>query len=73
MSGSSNQAQMQVGRAQIAANGFPAMGRPIIPNYDERPRNLLAQGYRPVMSADGSAVYLVQVARSVRGGLSFTF
>jgi hypothetical protein len=36
-------------------------------------RNLLAQGYRPVMSADGSAVYLVQVARSVRGGLSFTF
>lgn len=36
-------------------------------------RNLLAQGYRPVMSSDGSAVYLVQVARSVRGGLSFTF
>jgi hypothetical protein len=36
-------------------------------------RNLLAQGYRPVMSADGTAVYLVQVARSVRGGLSFTF
>lgn len=36
-------------------------------------RNLLAQGYRPVMSSDGQSLYLVQVARSVRGGLSFTF
>ncbi len=36
-------------------------------------RNLLAQGYRPVMSNDGQALYLVQVARCVRGGLSFTF
>jgi hypothetical protein len=36
-------------------------------------RNLLAQGYRPVMSNDGQALYLVQVARSFRGGLSYTF
>jgi hypothetical protein len=36
-------------------------------------RNLLAQGYRPVMSTDGQALYLVQVARSFRGGLSYTF
>jgi len=34
---------------------------------------LLAQGYRPVMSNDGQALYLVQVARSFRGGLSYTF
>ena len=36
-------------------------------------RNLLAQGYVPVMSRDGQTVYLVQSARSIRGGLSFTF
>jgi hypothetical protein len=36
-------------------------------------RNLLAQGYVPVMSSDGQTVYLVQSARSVRGGLAFSF
>ena len=36
-------------------------------------RNLLAQGYVPVLGQDGQTVYLVQSARSVRGGLSFTF
>jgi hypothetical protein len=36
-------------------------------------RNLLAQGYVPVLGQDGQTVYLVQAARSVRGGLSFTF
>ncbi len=36
-------------------------------------RNLLAQGYIPVVAQDGQTVYLVQSARSVRGGLSFTF
>ncbi len=36
-------------------------------------RNLLAQGYVPVMGQDGHTVYLVQSARAVRGGLSFTF
>ena len=36
-------------------------------------RNLLAQGYVPVLSPDGQSIYLVQSARSVRGGLSFTF
>ena len=36
-------------------------------------RNLLAQGYVPVIGPDGSTVYLVQSARTVRGGLAFTF
>jgi len=36
-------------------------------------RNLLAQGYVPVVGPDGNTVYLVQSARSVRGGLAFTF
>ncbi len=36
-------------------------------------RNLLAQGYVPVIGADGHTLYLVQSARSVRGGLSFSF
>jgi hypothetical protein len=36
-------------------------------------RNLLAQGYVPVMGSDGRTVYLVQSARSVRGGLAFSF
>jgi hypothetical protein len=36
-------------------------------------RNLLAQGYVPVLGQDGQTVYLVQTARSVRGGLAFTF
>lgn len=36
-------------------------------------RNLLAQGYVPVIGQDGETVYLVQSARSIRGGISFTF
>jgi len=36
-------------------------------------RNLMAQGYIPVMGTDGRTVYLVQSARSVRGGVAFTF
>jgi len=36
-------------------------------------RNLLAQGYVPVIGPDGNTLYLVQSARSVRGGLAFTF
>jgi len=36
-------------------------------------RNLLAQGYVPVLGQDGRTVYLVQSARSVRGGVAFTF
>jgi hypothetical protein len=36
-------------------------------------RNLLAQGYIPVLGQDGQTVYLVQAARSIRAGLSFTF
>ena len=36
-------------------------------------RNLLAQGYVPVLGPDGQTVYLVDSARSVRGGVAFTF
>jgi hypothetical protein len=36
-------------------------------------RNLLAQGYVPVLGQDGRTVYLVQSARAVRGGVAFTF
>jgi hypothetical protein len=36
-------------------------------------RNLLAQGYIPVVGSDGRTVYLVQSARSVRGGVAFNF
>jgi len=36
-------------------------------------RNLLAEGYRPVLSSDGTTLYLAPLARSVSGGLSFTF
>ena len=36
-------------------------------------RNLLAQGYVPLVSSDGQTVYLVDSARSVRGGVAFTF
>ncbi len=36
-------------------------------------RNLLAQGYVPVVAQDGQTVYFVQAARSVRGGVSINF
>jgi hypothetical protein len=36
-------------------------------------RNLLAQGYVPVLGQDGKTLYLVQSARSARGGVAFNF
>lgn len=36
-------------------------------------RNLLAQGYVPVLGQDGRTIYMVQTARSLRAGLAFTF
>lgn len=36
-------------------------------------RNLLAQGYVPVMGQDGQTVYLVQAPRAIRAGLAFSF
>jgi hypothetical protein len=50
---------------------IPAMGGHVEAIIDVR--NLLAQGYVPVLGQDGQTVYLVQAARSVRGGLAFTF
>ncbi len=56
-------------RQPIPGNGF-------LPNHLEAMidlRNLLAQGYVPVIGQDGRTVYLVQSARSVRAGLAFVF
>jgi carboxypeptidase family protein len=36
-------------------------------------RNLLAQGYRPFLTRDGSTLYFAQDERSIQGGLSFSF
>lgn len=36
-------------------------------------RNLLAQGYRPFLARDGNTLYFAQDARSIQGGLSFSF
>jgi hypothetical protein len=36
-------------------------------------RNLMAEGYVPVMGQDHRTVYLVPSARSVRGGVAFVF
>ncbi|HEX6503363.1 MAG TPA: TonB-dependent receptor [Terriglobales bacterium] len=36
-------------------------------------RNLLAQGYVPVIGEDGRTLYLVQSARALRGGVAFSF
>lgn len=36
-------------------------------------RNLLAEGYRPFVSGDGSMLVFAQDQRSIRGGLAFTF
>lgn len=53
---------------------IPTMG--FLPGHMEAivdVRNLLAQGYVPVLGQDGQTVYLVQSARSVRGGVAFNF
>jgi hypothetical protein len=36
-------------------------------------RNLLAQGYHPFLTADGSTLFFAQVDRSIQGGLAFYF
>ena len=56
-------------RQPLPGNGFiPAHMEAILDM-----RNVLAQGYVPLIGQDGHTVYLVQSARSVRGGLAFTF
>ena len=54
----------------------PIHCRHMIPNGVEAlvdVRNLLAEGYRPFVSSDGSTLYFAQAARIVEGGLSFSF
>lgn len=54
----------------------PLHCRSVLPNGVEAlvdVRNLLAQGYRPYISNDGSVLYFAQNPRAVEGGLSFTF
>ena len=36
-------------------------------------RNLLAQGYHPFLSQDGSTLYFAQAERCIEGGVSFSF
>jgi hypothetical protein len=36
-------------------------------------RNLLAEGYQPFLTSDGTHLYFAQAQRCVRGGLAFTF
>jgi hypothetical protein len=67
------------GRADPYLNLFfrqPIPGTGFLPGHFEAVidlRNLLAEGYVPVVGHDGHTVYLVQSARAVRGGLNFTF
>jgi hypothetical protein len=67
------------GRADPYLNLFfrqPVPGTGSLPGHFEAVidlRNLLAEGYIPVVGHDGHTVYLVQSARAVRGGLNFTF
>ena len=35
--------------------------------------NLMAQGYRPFVSADGHTLFLAQSPRTMQAGLAFTF
>jgi hypothetical protein len=54
----------------------PVHCRHVLPNGMEAlvdVRNLLAEGYRPFVSKDGSVLYFAQASRAVEGGLSFTF
>jgi hypothetical protein len=54
----------------------PIHYRRMIPNGVEAlvdVRNLLAEGYQPFVSSDGSTLYFAQAARCVEGGLSFSF
>jgi Carboxypeptidase regulatory-like domain len=67
------------GRADPYLNLFfrqPIPGTGFFPGHLEAIvdlRNLLAQGYVPVLGHDGHTVYLVQSARAVSGGVAFTF
>ena len=67
------------GRADPYLNLFfrqPIPGLGFFPGHVEAIvdlRNLLAQGYVPVMGHDGHTVYLVQSAKTVSGGVAFTF
>ncbi|MFT4112401.1 carboxypeptidase-like regulatory domain-containing protein [Silvibacterium sp.] len=50
--------------------------RCILPNGMEAMidvRNLLAQGYRPVLTSDGSLLYFAQASRAIEAGLAFNF
>ncbi len=51
------------------------LGRLLPPGLEGRVdiTNLLAQGYRPFVSADGRTLYLAQAPRTVEAGLCVTF
>jgi hypothetical protein len=54
----------------------PISGGHLLPNGTEAliaVRNLLAEGYRPFLTPDGSTLYFAQADRCVQAGLSFSF
>ncbi len=54
----------------------PIHCRHLLPNGTEAlvdVRNLLAEGYRPFLTRDGSTLYFAQDERAIQGGLSFSF
>jgi hypothetical protein len=67
------------GQADPFLNFFisqPIPGTGFLPGHMEAVidlSNLLAQGYVPMLGQDGRTVYLVQSARTIRGGLAFSF
>ena len=68
------------GSEAIAVDGLylrqPIRCKGILPNGMEAlidVSNLLAQGYRPFVTSDGSVLYFAQASRAVEGGLSFSF
>ncbi len=68
-----------VGSAGAYANLVVRQQLPHLPFSNKRMEalaefnNLLAQGYIPMLSSDGQHLYLVQMARSFRGGFSISF
>jgi hypothetical protein len=64
------------GQADPYLNLFVRQPLPFLPGQMEAlvdVRNLLAQGYLPMLGRDGQTLYLVQSARSIRGGVAFIF
>jgi hypothetical protein len=67
-----NQTNQQIGWNLYGKQPLPAIGGMHM-ELNAELRNLLAQGYLPVSSADGHRAVVTNSPRAVRGGLSFIF